>query len=160
MQNRLQQHPDFNTILKDDPIKTLETIEVLIHNPVRVVYPMEALTDALKNFLLARQNKNESTIDFIKRRKQIGATLLQFLGPNFLDHYMTTTEWYIEADEREREMLIKQSTQLWQSYLMVRNADKETFGDLTDHLRKQYACLLYTSPSPRDGATSRMPSSA
>ena len=23
-----------------------------------------------------------------------------------------------------------------------------------------YACLLYTSPSPRDGATSRMPSSA
>ena len=24
----------------------------------------------------------------------------------------------------------------------------------------KYACLLYTSPSPRDGATSRMPSSA
>ena len=24
----------------------------------------------------------------------------------------------------------------------------------------QYTCLLYTSPSPRDGATSRMPSSA
>ena len=23
-----------------------------------------------------------------------------------------------------------------------------------------YTCLLYTSPSPRDGATSRMPSSA
>ena len=28
--------------------------------------------------------------------------------------------------------------------------------------RKQFrgSCLLYTSPSPRDGATSRMPSSA
>ena len=25
---------------------------------------------------------------------------------------------------------------------------------------KYYDCLLYTSPSPRDGATSRMPSSA
>ena len=25
---------------------------------------------------------------------------------------------------------------------------------------KYYYCLLYTSPSPRDGATSRMPSSA
>ena len=55
MQNRLQQHPDYNSTLKDDPIATLETIEILIHNPVRVVYPMEALTDALKNFLLARQ---------------------------------------------------------------------------------------------------------
>ena len=39
MQNRIQQHPDFNSTLKDDPIKTLETIEILIHNPVRVVYP-------------------------------------------------------------------------------------------------------------------------
>ena len=27
-------------------------------------------------------------------------------------------------------------------------------------LRRQYACLLYTSPSPRDLSTSRMPSSA
>ena len=27
-------------------------------------------------------------------------------------------------------------------------------------LLEPYACLLYTSPSPRDGATSRMPSSA
>ena len=50
MQNRLQQHPDFNKKLKDDPIKTLEAIEVLIYNPVRMVYPLEALTDALKTF--------------------------------------------------------------------------------------------------------------
>ena len=35
---------------------------------------------------------------------------------------------------------------------------------LTSDFSKQsmdgYTCLLYTSPSPRDGATSRMPSSA
>ena len=67
MQNRLQQHPQFNTNLVDDPIETLRTIELLIHNPVRVVYPFEALTDALRNFLLARQNKGETTIDYIKR---------------------------------------------------------------------------------------------
>ena len=28
------------------------------------------------------------------------------------------------------------------------------------NIRTDKACLLYTSPSPRDGATSRMPSSA
>ena len=34
--------------------------------------------------------------------------------------------------------------------------------DTTNHLvrRKEYSCLLYTSPSPRDLSTSRMPSSA
>ena len=66
MQNRLQQHPRFATDLVDDLIETLKTIEMLIHNPVRVVYPMEALTDALKNFLLARQNKGETLIEYIK----------------------------------------------------------------------------------------------
>ena len=29
-----------------------------------------------------------------------------------------------------------------------------------DSIMRGYGCLLYTSPSPRDGATSRMPSSA
>ena len=62
MQNRLQQHQDFNKKLKDDPIKTLKAMKILIYNLVKVVYPLEALTNALKNFLLTRQNKGESTI--------------------------------------------------------------------------------------------------
>ena len=32
--------------------------------------------------------------------------------------------------------------------------------DSVDHLLVKYPCLLYTSPSPRDLSTSRMPSSA
>ena len=32
--------------------------------------------------------------------------------------------------------------------------------DLSDILKGKYPCLLYTSPSPRDTVTSRMPSSA
>ena len=36
------------------------------------------------------------------------------------------------------------------------------FGELEDHpnLKNPFTCLLYTSPSPRDGCRSRMPSSA
>ena len=32
--------------------------------------------------------------------------------------------------------------------------------DATAHVAKEYGCLLYTSPSPRDNPASRMPSSA
>ena len=35
-----------------------------------------------------------------------------------------------------------------------------TIFDLLWKLPKSYTCLLYTSPSPRDGLLSRMPSSA
>ena len=37
-------------------------------------------------------------------------------------------------------------------------AGSELYGGLANTW--DYGCLLYTSPSPRDGATSRMPSSA
>ena len=36
----------------------------------------------------------------------------------------------------------------------------KTFETPTEGKAGLYICLLYTSPSPRDGATSRMPSSA
>ena len=34
------------------------------------------------------------------------------------------------------------------------------YSDTDDAPAKKYACLLYTSPSPRDNTLSRMPSSA
>ena len=37
---------------------------------------------------------------------------------------------------------------------------KKTFETLNPEDNKPWACLLYTSPSPRDGLLSRMPSSA
>ena len=36
----------------------------------------------------------------------------------------------------------------------------ETLEDLVDDVDLMDVCLLYTSPSPRDGLLSRMPSSA
>ena len=41
--------------------------------------------------------------------------------------------------------------------LLLRNGRGVT---MTEAIAQQQVCLLYTSPSPRDGATSRMPSSA
>ena len=40
------------------------------------------------------------------------------------------------------------------------NINGKSTKDFKDCDWDSYSCLLYTSPSPRDGATSRMPSSA
>ena len=44
----------------------------------------------------------------------------------------------------------------------IRHAPEDTLGCTPPWLdaRHEYTCLLYTSPSPRDGLLSRMPSSA
>ena len=51
-----------------------------------------------------------------------------------------------------------------ESYRKIRNTFRYMLANTSDFDPKEnrvaYACLLYTSPSPRDGATSRMPSSA
>ena len=39
-------------------------------------------------------------------------------------------------------------------------ADRITFEEIEKKTGKKESCLLYTSPSPRDGLLSRMPSSA
>ena len=52
------------------------------------------------------------------------------------------------------------SMSLWMSWIeSVKTVDEET-NTLPDLTEWTLACLLYTSPSPRDGLLSRMPSSA
>ena len=43
---------------------------------------------------------------------------------------------------------------------MQRWIDDQTFNDAMVEIEEYFDCLLYTSPSPRDSMTSRMPSSA
>ena len=54
----------------------------------------------------------------------------------------------------KRRELPPRFAKLIKSYLTTRTIQTITNGT------KSETCLLYTSPSPRDGATSRMPSSA
>ena len=44
--------------------------------------------------------------------------------------------------------------------LMAKQKLKGYYGNIGEKQFKKYYCLLYTSPSPRDGLLSRMPSSA
>ena len=40
MQSRVKEHPDFDTKIENDPIVLLESIKVLMHDPIRAQYPM------------------------------------------------------------------------------------------------------------------------
>ena len=47
MKNRIQEHPEYETKLLDDPIKLLDAIRILTHNPLRAVYPIASGVDVL-----------------------------------------------------------------------------------------------------------------
>ena len=93
------------------------------------------------------------------RQLETGATTVENEGKTSeSDHFSFTPEQeekikkirtlFITFSEKEKKLIFADS--LVQAYLEVAHLDSALY----------YICLLYTSPSPRDGATSRMPSSA
>ena len=72
-------------------------------------------------------------------------------------HYNTPSHpWQKTRIEQERTLThqygLKSKKEIWKADTKVREMRRQA--------RKLTACLLYTSPSPRDLAVSRMPSSA
>ena len=69
-----------------------------------------------------------------------------------------------ERFDNDREQMIQDCFDQGVEYIMCPAVDRQT-AESAIALAEQYdrvyaACLLYTSPSPRDYAASRMPSSA
>ena len=69
-------------------------------------------------------------------------------------------------DRPERKVLWLPAAEIRPNPMQPRRTFEETgLRELAESIRRHgilqpLTCLLYTSPSPRDGATSRMPSSA
>jgi hypothetical protein len=66
MQSRIEQHADFESDIRDNPIRLLETIQVLMHDTIRGRYPYASVTDAMKNLLYIKQQDNEPLLDYAK----------------------------------------------------------------------------------------------
>ena len=67
---------------------------------------------------------------------------------------------YRLAPCRETRILIGDPTAWGRNTMNDERGPYRNDADNPENLRYQYACLLYTSPSPRDRTRSRMPSSA
>ena len=107
----------------------------------------------------------------IERLVQIGAVVIARFTPSDACHLLgTQSDWSVEAAALGAQIMRRYSLQnlgpAWDS-------DEQLARHLLDRVSRRaarhlwhcaladtLACLLYTSPSPRDGLLSRMPSSA
>ena len=94
MQNRLETLPNFESEIRDKPIKLLAAIRTKMHDPERTKYPFAALTLALMRLLTLCQYEKENLLEYSKRFKQAADVLQAHLGTEALDGFIETTEHY------------------------------------------------------------------
>ncbi|MGC9208147.1 C2HC-type zinc finger protein, partial [Acidithiobacillus sp.] len=140
MQSRVEEHPEFDTTIKNNLIKLLEVIKVLMHEPVCAQYPMISMTDALTRLINAKQAENEPLLDYIKRFKQLRDVAVSHMGSEMLHKFC---EFQVEFKDLKTDLDKKnykdEAFEAWMAYLLIRGSDQNKYGSLTKNFISQYS---------------------
>jgi hypothetical protein len=108
MQTRIEEHKDFESKIKNDPIKLLEAIQVLMQNQMQARYPFATMTDAFAKVLNYHQLEGQDLTNFSKERKDAFSVLKTMLVYRFLDGFVEHMVKYQElTTDPEREAMKK-----------------------------------------------------
>ena len=99
MQNRVEEHPEFESKIRDNPIELLKAVKVLMHDPIRAKYPLASMTEAIGRLMNICQQENEGLLDYVKRFKQERDIMKSLVGTEFLDKFVEKTEEYHQEND-------------------------------------------------------------
>src|SRR5210317_1131036 len=140
MQARIEEHPDFEMKIEDNPIELLDAIKTLTHDTVCATYPLASITDAHTRFINAKQGENEFLLDYVKRFKKLRDVAKSQTGTNFLSEYVERHEEYINLSTAEEKKEYKKGAyDAWTAYLLMRGVDQAKYGSLMKNLREQFS---------------------
>jgi hypothetical protein len=135
MQNRVEEHPEFETTIRDDPIELLNKIKVLMQDPIRAQYPFASLTEAISRMLNLKQSENEGLLDYVKRFKESRDIMKSLVGTDILDKFVENTLDYRDESSTTLKQTMKHGAfDRWMAYLLIRNSDQAKYGSLSNGL--------------------------
>ena len=137
IQSRVEEHPNYETTIRDNPIELLETVSVLMHDTVRAKYPYVSLYDAMMHLFNMRQQEQEHLNDYVKRFKQSHEVLKSHMGLKWL--VMNTEEYQNETQAEEQSKLKKQAFERFMAFVLLRNSDQAKYQSLMNGLISQYS---------------------
>ena len=141
MQSRIEEHPDFESKIENNPIELLEAIKTLMHDPIRAQYPMASMSDALTRLINVKQMDNEPLLDYVKRFKQLRDVVKGYLGTRILDTFIEQTEEYRKLSEAEKLLTTakEDAFNAWMAYLLIKGSDQSKYGSLIKGFVSQYS---------------------
>ena len=154
MQNRIEEHPDFESKIQDNPIELLKAIKILMHDPVRAKYPYASLVEAIIRAVTIRQQENEGLLDYVKRFKQQRDILKSQIGSEFLYKFVENTPEYraLTTDDEKTQMKEEANSKFY-AYLLLKCSDQARYGSVMNGLVSQFSMGNNQYPATVTAAT-------
>ena len=138
MQHRIEEHPDFESTIQNDPIEFLRAIKIVMHDPIRVKYPYASLTEVLMRTLNIKQLEHKRLIDYMKRFKQSRDVLKSHIGGDILNKFVEKLPEYRHGKMGEQCEMKTEAFGRWMAYMMIRNSDQAKYGSLLNGMVSQF----------------------
>jgi hypothetical protein len=139
MQQRIEEHPDFEKKIENNPVELLKAVQTLTNDPVRARYPYASMHDALTKLIKTRQLPNENSLDYSKRLKQESDALTSYVGKQiFIDFVKQSDEYRNESDQQKKADMELERYDCWLSYLLLHNSDPLKYGSILKGLQSPY----------------------
>ena len=74
-----------------------------MHDTIQAQYPLVSITDALSRFINARQQDQESLLEYVKRFKQMRNVVKSQIGNKMLEEFMEKQQPYKDATTTEKD---------------------------------------------------------
>jgi hypothetical protein len=140
MQNWIEEYPEFESVICDDPIEFLNKIKVLMHDPIRAKYPFTSLTKAISRMLNFKQSENKGLLDYVKRFKESRDMMKSHMGSNILNKFVENTlEYWDESNATLKQEIKDRVFGKWIAYLLIRNSDQAKYGSLSNGFVSQFS---------------------
>ena len=140
MKSRLEEHPDYDSKLKDDAIETLEAIQTLVKAPVRAQYPYVTFTDDLIGFLTStNQDHGDSLHDYTKVYKQEVDVIKACVPDTLLNKFLESTKGYQDAGSNKKKKMKDEALDRWIAYVYLKNSDQDKYGSVLKGLQSQFS---------------------
>ena len=138
MQQRIEEHPDYEKSIVDDPVKLVIEIKTLTHDSVRAEYPIASIVDHFNRWLNMKQWDEENLTDYVKRSKYNRDIVKSLIGNEILHKHIKSTDAYANANTTEQKDMLDGSFEQLSTYVMMRGADGAKYGDVMKGFVRQY----------------------
>ena len=94
MQLEIKENPDFETWIRDNPLKLLAEVEKAMRVPMKSAYPVLTLIDTLSSLIAIKQGDKEGILNYLERFKAERNVVLSLFGDTILSGYVKNTAEY------------------------------------------------------------------